>query len=69
MWWRANHEIGVRHIRALRGDPTTGIGTPIMPTRRLSSSPDLIKGIKKRYPDIEISVSAIPKIREPDHRY
>src|SRR5690349_16434495 len=56
------HEIGVRHIVALRGDPTTGIGTPYQAhPDGYQSSPDLIAGIKKRYPDIEISVSAYPE--------
>jgi methylenetetrahydrofolate reductase (NADPH) len=56
------HEIGVRHIVALRGDPTTGIGTAYRAhPDGYQSSPDLIAGIKKRYPDIEISVSAYPE--------
>lgn len=56
------HEIGVRHIVALRGDPTTGIGTPYHAhPDGYQSSPALIEGIKKRYPDIEISVSAYPE--------
>ena len=45
------HEIGVRHIVALRGDPTTGIGTAYHAhPDGYQSSPDLIEGIKKRYP-------------------
>jgi methylenetetrahydrofolate reductase (NADPH) len=56
------HEIGVRHIVALRGDPTTGIGTAYHAhPDGYQSSPDLIEGIKKRYPNIEISVSAYPE--------
>jgi methylenetetrahydrofolate reductase (NADPH) len=56
------HEIGVRHIVALRGDPTTGIGTAYHAhPDGYQSSPDLIEGIKRRYPDIEISVSAYPE--------
>ena len=56
------HEIGVRHIVALRGDPTTGIGTAYHAhPDGYQSSPALIEGIKKRYPDIEISVSAYPE--------
>src|SRR6188472_1958185 len=53
------HEIGVRHIVALRGDPSSGIGTAYQahPDGYQTSS-DLIAGIKKRFPDIEISVSA-----------
>ncbi|WP_298258487.1 methylenetetrahydrofolate reductase [NAD(P)H] [Bradyrhizobium sp.] len=56
------HEVGVRHIVALRGDPPGGIGTPF------STHPDgyqtsagLVDGIKKRFPDIEVSVSAYPE--------
>src|SRR3984885_10553420 len=56
------HELGVRHIVALRGDPTTGIGTAYQAhPDGYQSSPDLIEGIKKRYGDIEISVSAYPE--------
>jgi methylenetetrahydrofolate reductase (NADPH) len=56
------HKIGVRHIVALRGDPATGIGTAYHAhPDGYQSSPDLIEGIKKRYPDIEISVSAYPE--------
>src|SRR5229473_4873976 len=49
------HEVGVRHIVALRGDPTTGIGTAYHahPDGYQSSS-DLIAGIKKHYPDIDV---------------
>src|SRR5690349_15698214 len=56
------HDVGVRHIVALRGDPTTGIGTPYHahPDGYQTSS-DLIAGIKKRFPDIEVSVSAYPE--------
>jgi methylenetetrahydrofolate reductase (NADPH) len=56
------HDVGVRHIVALRGDPSTGIGTAYHahPDGYRSSS-DLVAGIKKRYPDIEISVSAYPE--------
>src|SRR5580765_2224587 len=56
------HDVGVRHIVALRGDPTTGIGTSYQAhPDGYQSSPDLVEGIKKRYPDIEISVSAYPE--------
>ena len=62
------HEVGVRHIVALRGDPTTGIGTAYQPhPDGYQSSPDLIAGIKKRYPDFEISVSAYPE-KHPESR-
>jgi methylenetetrahydrofolate reductase (NADH) len=56
------HETGVRHIVALRGDPPGGIGTPYSthPDGYQTSS-DLVAGIKKRFPDIEVSVSAYPE--------
>ncbi|MGA2055012.1 MAG: methylenetetrahydrofolate reductase [NAD(P)H] [Bradyrhizobium sp.] len=56
------HEIGVRHIVALRGDPPGGIGTPFSthPDGYQTSS-DLVGSIKKRFPDIEVSVSAYPE--------
>jgi methylenetetrahydrofolate reductase (NADPH) len=56
------HEIGVRHIVGLRGDPATGIGTPFEAhPDGYKTSPALIEGIKKRHPDIEVSVSAYPE--------
>ncbi|WP_454624512.1 methylenetetrahydrofolate reductase [NAD(P)H] [Bradyrhizobium cenepequi] len=56
------HEVGVRHIVALRGDPPGGIGTPYYThPDGYQSSPELVAGIKKRHPDIEISVSAYPE--------
>jgi methylenetetrahydrofolate reductase (NADPH) len=56
------HEIGVRHIVALRGDPATGIGTPYAAhPDGYQTSAALVAGIKKRYPDIEVSVSAYPE--------
>ena len=56
------HEVGVRHIVALRGDPPGGIGTPYSThAEGYQSSPELVAGIKKRHPDIEISVSAYPE--------
>ncbi len=56
------HEVGVRHIVALRGDPSTGIGTAYKAhADGYQSSSDLVAGIKKRYPDIEVSVSAYPE--------
>ncbi|SFH84926.1 methylenetetrahydrofolate reductase [NAD(P)H] [Bradyrhizobium sp. Gha] len=62
------HEVGVRHIVALRGDPAGGIGTPY------ASHPDgyqtsdaLVAGIKKRHADIEVSVSAYPE-KHPEAR-
>ena len=62
------HEVGVRHIVALRGDPPGGIGTPYYThAEGYQSSPELIAGIKKRHPDIEISVSAYPE-KHPESR-
>jgi methylenetetrahydrofolate reductase (NADPH) len=56
------HEVGVRHIVALRGDPPGGIGTPYQThAEGYQTSPELIAGIKKRHPDIEVSVSAYPE--------
>jgi methylenetetrahydrofolate reductase (NADPH) len=56
------HDVGVRHIVALRGDPTTGIGTAYAAhPDGYKTSADLVASIKKRYPDIEVSVSAYPE--------
>jgi methylenetetrahydrofolate reductase (NADPH) len=56
------HEVGVRHIVALRGDPPGGIGTPYFThPDGYRSSAELIAGIKTRHPDIEVSVSAYPE--------
>jgi len=56
------HEIGVRHIVALRGDPPGGIGTPFFThPEGYQTSPELVGSIKKRFPDIEVSVSAYPE--------
>jgi methylenetetrahydrofolate reductase (NADPH) len=56
------HEVGVRHIVALRGDPTTGIGTPyVAHPDGYKTSAELVASIRKRYPDIEVSVSAYPE--------
>jgi methylenetetrahydrofolate reductase (NADPH) len=56
------YEIGVRHIVALRGDPPGGIGTPYTthPDGHKTSA-ELVASIKRRYPDIEVSVSAYPE--------
>src|SRR5579863_5072674 len=46
------HEIGVRHIVALRGDPPGGIGTPFFThPEGYQTSPELVGSIKKRFPD------------------
>jgi methylenetetrahydrofolate reductase (NADPH) len=56
------HDVGVRHIVALRGDPATGIGTPFVAhSDGYKTSPELVAGIRKRHRDIEISVSAYPE--------
>lgn len=56
------HDVGVRHIVALRGDPTTGIGTPyVAHPEGYQTSADLVASIKKRYPDIDVTVSAYPE--------
>ena len=56
------HDVGVRHIVALRGDPTTGIGTPyVAHPDGYQTSADLVASIKKRYPDIDVTVSAYPE--------
>jgi methylenetetrahydrofolate reductase (NADPH) len=56
------HAIGVRHIVALRGDPPGGIGTPFTThPDGYQTSPELVAGIKKRFGDIEVSVSAYPE--------
>jgi methylenetetrahydrofolate reductase (NADPH) len=56
------HDAGVRHIVALRGDPTTGIGTAYAAhPGGYKTSAELVASIKKRYPDIDVSVSAYPE--------
>jgi methylenetetrahydrofolate reductase (NADPH) len=56
------HEVGVRHIVALRGDPAAGIGTAYAAhPDGYQTSADLVAGIRKRHPDIEVSVSAYPE--------
>ena len=62
------HDAGVRHIVALRGDPPGGIGTAYAthPDGHQTSA-ELVASIKKRYPDIEISVSAYPE-KHPESR-
>ncbi len=62
------HELGVRHIVGLRGDPPGGIGTPYFThADGYQSSAELVAGIKKRHPDIEVSVSAYPE-KHPEAR-
>ncbi len=58
--------IGVKHIVALRGDMPEGIGASFKPhPEGYASSVDLIAGIKKIKPDMDITVSAYPE-RHPD---
>lgn len=54
-------DMGVRHIVALRGDPTTGIGTKFEAhPQGYQSSVDLVAGIKK-IGDFDVCVSAYPE--------
>ncbi len=62
---RNYHDAGVRHIVALRGDPTGGAGTHYAPhPGGYATSADLVAGIK-RVGDFEVSVSAYPE-KHPD---
>jgi methylenetetrahydrofolate reductase (NADPH) len=62
------HDVGVRHIVALRGDPPAGIGTAYAThPEGYQTSAELVAGIKKRHGDIEISVSAYPE-KHPESR-
>jgi methylenetetrahydrofolate reductase (NADPH) len=59
------HDVGVRHIVALRGDPTSGAGSRYEPhPGGYQTSADLVAGIK-RVGDFEVSVSAYPE-KHPD---
>ena len=56
---------GVRHIVALRGDPTSGVGERYAPhPGGYRNAADLVDGIR-RIADIEVSVSAYPE-KHPD---
>src|SRR6266705_3884087 len=58
-------EAGVRHIVALRGDPTGGVGERYAPhPGGYLHGADLVAGIK-RIADVEVSVSAYPE-KHPD---
>jgi methylenetetrahydrofolate reductase (NADPH) len=60
------HQVGVRHIVALRGDPSSGLGGTYAPhPQGYGSSADLVASIKRRYGDIEVTVSAYPE-RHPE---
>ncbi len=59
---RNYHDVGVRHIVALRGDPAGGAGTKYTPhPGGYQNAADLVGGIKRHYGDLEISVSAYPE--------
>jgi methylenetetrahydrofolate reductase (NADPH) len=61
----AYKDAGVRHIVALRGDPTGGIGEKYAPhPGGYANAADLVSGIR-RIADIEVSVSAYPE-KHPD---
>ena len=61
----AYKDAGVRHIVALRGDPTGGIGEKYAPhPGGYQNAADLVGGIR-RLADIEVSVSAYPE-KHPD---
>jgi methylenetetrahydrofolate reductase (NADPH) len=56
-------EIGVRHVVALRGDPAGGVGSKFEPhPGGYQSTADLVAGIRRRAPEIELSVSAYPEM-------
>ena len=56
------HDVGVRHIVALRGDPVSGIGNAYTAhPEGYQSSADLVASIKRHHPDMEVSVSAYPE--------
>src|SRR5437667_9901284 len=60
------HEVGVRHIVGLRGDPAGGIGTAYAAhSDGYQTSAELVASIRSRHPDIEVSVSAYPE-KHPD---
>lgn len=62
---RSYHAAGVRHIVALRGDPTGGLGVRYAPhPGGYSNGAALVAGIK-RIADIEVSVSGYPE-KHPD---
>jgi len=62
---RGYKEAGVRHIVALRGDPTTGAGTRYSPhPGGYANAADLVAGLR-RIGDFDISVAGYPE-KHPD---
>jgi methylenetetrahydrofolate reductase (NADPH) len=62
---RSYWDAGVRHVVALRGDPTEGLGSKYAPhPGGYATSAELVAGIK-RQGDFEVSVSAYPE-KHPD---
>jgi methylenetetrahydrofolate reductase (NADPH) len=63
---RGYHAAGVRHIVALRGDPVGGVGDRYAPhPGGYENGADLVAGIKRLAPEIDVSVSAYPE-KHPD---
>ena len=63
---RGYHAAGVRHIVALRGDPVGGVGDKYAPhPGGYENGADLVAGIKRIAPEIDVSVSAYPE-KHPD---
>jgi methylenetetrahydrofolate reductase (NADPH) len=63
---RNYHDVGVRHIVALRGDPVGGAGERYAPhPGGYKNAADLVAGIKRISGDFEVSVSAYPE-KHPD---
>jgi methylenetetrahydrofolate reductase (NADPH) len=55
-------EAGVRHIVALRGDPPGGAGGRYEPhPQGYRNATELVAGITRQLPDVEVSVSAYPE--------
>ena len=63
---RNYYDAGVRHIVALRGDPAGGVGARyVAHPGGYANAAELVAGIKKQFPNIEVSVSAYPE-KHPD---
>jgi methylenetetrahydrofolate reductase (NADPH) len=62
------YAVGVRHIVALRGDPAGGLGTAYAShPEGYRNSAELVAGIKRQHPDIDVSISAYPE-KHPESR-